>query len=46
LVDRRLHGGPEGRHDGEYPACYTVWGDLMHQLKAYAEGHPRGPHFT
>lgn len=32
--------------DGEFPACNTVWGDLMHRLKALAEGSPRGPYFA
>jgi uncharacterized protein YndB with AHSA1/START domain len=32
--------------EGEYPACNTVWGDLMHRLKACAEGAPRGPYFS
>ncbi|MGH9367503.1 MAG: SRPBCC family protein [Thermoanaerobaculia bacterium] len=32
--------------DGEFPACNTVWGDLMHRLKEYAEGRPRGPYFS
>jgi uncharacterized protein YndB with AHSA1/START domain len=32
--------------EGEYPACNTVWGDLMHRLKALAEGKPRGPYFV
>lgn len=31
--------------DGEYPACNTVWGELMHRLKDCAEGKPRGPYF-
>jgi uncharacterized protein YndB with AHSA1/START domain len=32
--------------EGELPQCNTVWGELMHRLKAAAEGHPRGPYFT
>ncbi len=32
--------------EGEYAACNTVWGDLMHRLKALAEGRPRGPYFV
>ena len=32
--------------EGEYPACNTVWGELMHRLKDAAEGRPRGPYFT
>ena len=32
--------------DGEFPACNTVWGELMHRLKESAEGRPRGPYFT
>jgi uncharacterized protein YndB with AHSA1/START domain len=32
--------------EGEFPACNTVWGDLMHRLKACAEGNPRGPYFS
>ena len=52
-----LFGAPEDRTvlsfahrdwpnaDGDLPQCNTVWGDLMHRLKAAAEGHPRGPYF-
>jgi uncharacterized protein YndB with AHSA1/START domain len=32
--------------EGEFPACNTVWGELMHRLKASAEGSPRGPYFS
>jgi uncharacterized protein YndB with AHSA1/START domain len=32
--------------EGEYPACNTVWGELMHRLKDSAEGRPPGPYFT
>ena len=32
--------------EGEYPACNTVWGELMHRLKDSSEGRPRGPYFT
>lgn len=32
--------------EGEFPACNTVWGELMHRLKECAEGHPRGPYFS
>ena len=32
--------------EGEFPACNTVWGELMHRLKASAEGRPSGPYFT
>ncbi|HTO76514.1 MAG TPA: hypothetical protein VMQ61_10595 [Thermoanaerobaculia bacterium] len=31
--------------EGEFPACNTVWGELMHRLKDSAEGRPRGPYF-
>lgn len=31
--------------EGELPQCNTVWGELMHRLKAAAEGAPRGPYF-
>jgi uncharacterized protein YndB with AHSA1/START domain len=32
--------------EGEFPACNTVWGDLMHRLKASVEGKPRGAYFS
>jgi uncharacterized protein YndB with AHSA1/START domain len=32
--------------EGEFPACNTVWGDLMHRLKECSEGRPRGPYFS
>ena len=32
--------------DGEFPACNTVWGELMHRLKDSAEGKPSGPYFS
>jgi uncharacterized protein YndB with AHSA1/START domain len=30
---------------GAYPLCNSTWGELMHRLKAYAEGKAPGPHF-
>jgi len=30
--------------EGDLPQCNTVWGELMHRLKASAEGRPRGPY--
>ena len=35
-----------GSTEGEFPACNTVWGDLMHRLKESVEGKPRGPYFS
>ncbi|HEY7575890.1 MAG TPA: SRPBCC domain-containing protein [Thermoanaerobaculia bacterium] len=32
--------------DGQLPDCNTVWGELLHRLKDYAEGRPRGPYVT
>ena len=31
--------------EGAYAQCNTVWGELMHRLRDYVEGNPRGPYF-
>jgi uncharacterized protein YndB with AHSA1/START domain len=31
--------------DGQYRACNTVWGELMHRLRDIAEGNPSEPYF-
>lgn len=31
--------------EGAYASCNTVWGELMHRLRAHAEGKPTEPYF-
>lgn len=45
-TDLRFAHSNWGSTSGGYSECNTTWGELMHRLKAAAEGHPRGAFFT
>jgi len=32
--------------EGAYAECNTVWGEMMHRLRAHAEGKPTEPYFA